>query len=131
MMNAITGAVEVSISGQLYTLRFDWDGLAAMEAAHGENPNLFDVDVVASIAAIGFHQHHPELTAARIKELSPPLLPFALLVQQALQWAYFGPEGIPEEPEDAKKKTSLKKTGFWKHIVLPWFRGSTRKSSGD
>lgn len=130
-MNAITGTVEISLSGQSYTLRFDWDGLAAIEVTHGENPNLFDVDTVASIAAIGFRRQHPELTAAKIKELSPPLLPFALLVQQALQWAYFGPEGMPDEPEDAKKKTTPKKTGFWKRIVPPWPRGLMPTASGD
>lgn len=122
-MNAIRGEIEVPIEGKNYTLRFTWDDLAAMEAAHGDNPNLFDVETVASIAALGFHSHHPELTAARIKELSPPLLPFAQTVQTALQWAYFGPEGIPEESEKAKKKPDPKEDGFWAPIARRWRKG--------
>lgn len=119
-MNPITGEAEVRIDGAAYTIRYDWDSLAAIEEAHGESPNLFDPDVIASVAAIGFRRHHPDLTAERIKALSPPLVPFAAQVQQALQWAYFGPDGVPEESGGAKKKTDPARVGFWRRIRRPW-----------
>jgi len=115
--------MEIRLRGQTYALRFTWDSLAAIEEAHGENPNLFSVDIVSSVAAIGFKEKHPELTAERIKAISPPLLPFAQSVQKALQWAYFGPEGIPEESEEEKKRASPIKGGFWRRIARLWRKG--------
>lgn len=114
-MNKITGTVDVQIDGQVYPLRYTWECLAAIEDAHGSNPNLFDVETVASVAAIGFQATHPELTAGHIKELSPPLLPFAKRVQQALEFAYFGPEGMPEEEEVKKKLT--RRIGLFSRIA--------------
>ena len=129
-MNRITGEVDVRIEGKTYYLRFDWNCLAAIEEAHGDSPNLFNPDVVASIAAIGFRRKHPDMTPERIKELSPPLMPFAASVQQALQWAYFGLDELPEESTGAKKKTGLRRLGFWKPINWPWRKESTPSSSG-
>ncbi|MFA5706800.1 MAG: hypothetical protein WDA41_10635 [Candidatus Neomarinimicrobiota bacterium] len=104
-MNPITGEAEITIAGQAYSIRYDWAALAEVEAAHGQAPNLFSPDVVASVAAAGLKRKHPDMTAERIKELSPPLVPLAHAVQTALQWAYFGDEGIPEDTGDKKKAT--------------------------
>lgn len=104
-MNPITGEHDITIAGRPYTLRYDWAALAEVESAHGQAPNLFSPDVVASVAAAGLKRQHPEMTAERIKELSPPLVPLAHAVQTALQWAYFGAEGIPDDAGDKKKAT--------------------------
>lgn len=104
-MNPITGEHDITIAGKPYVLRYDWAALSEVEAAHGQAPNLFSPDVVASVAAAGLKRKHPEMTAERIKELSPPLVPLAHAVQTALQWAYFGDEGIPEDTGDKKKAT--------------------------
>lgn len=129
-MNPHTGELTVPIHDEEYILRYDWDALAAIEAAHGETPDLFNPDAVASIAAIGFRKHHPELTAARIKALSPPLIPFAQAVQRAIQWAYYGLDEVPDEPP-AKKKTT-KKGNRLKRLLKWLFRtGSTPNNSGD
>lgn len=125
-MNPITGEAEVKIQGKKYTIRFDWEAIAAVNAVHGDNPNLFDTVVVASVAAIGMKKYHPDMTAERIRELSPPLVPFATEVQRALQWALFG----AEEPSKAEKK-SRKKTGWWRRIGRRAETESTRKPSGD
>lgn len=122
-MNAITGEVEVQLAGATYTLRFDWNCLAAIEAAHGDGPNFLSQDTVASIAAIGFHRCHPELTVERLKEISPPFMPFAQTIQQALQYAYFGDAELPDDPEDAKKKSGLNRVGFWRRIKRLWGKG--------
>ena len=112
-MNPVTGEAEVEIAGTKYPLRFDWSCLAEIESAHGDSPNMFNPDIVAGIAAIGMKKHNPEMTAEKIKELSPPLIPFAKAVQLAMQFAYFGAETIPE---DDQKKNARKKGGWWQRI---------------
>ncbi|GAF93543.1 unnamed protein product, partial [marine sediment metagenome] len=112
-MNPITGEHDIEIGGQRYTVRFDWDALAEVTTKHGDSPNLFSPDVVASVASIGMKKHHPEMTPERIKELSPPLVPFAKSIQTALQYAYFGDEALPE---DSKKKKSPRKGGLCQGI---------------
>lgn len=120
-VNPVTGMAEVDICGKTYSIRFDWDALAAVNEAHGDAPNLFSAEVVASVAAIGMRKHHPEMTSERITELSPPIVPFATEVQRAIQWAYFGPEGLPEESEAGdEEKKSPKKVG-WLHRLKRLF----------
>ena len=119
-MNPITGDVTVEINGKGYTLRFDWSCLAEIEMAHGDSPNLFNPDVVASVAAIGFKRNHPEMTADVIKEISPPLLPFARTVQTAMQYAYFGMEGVPS---DVGEKKSPPKDGWSMRIKRLFGKG--------
>lgn len=118
-MNKITGECPVDINGRTYTLRFDWTALAAVESEHGSSPNLFSPAVVASVAAAGFKRTHPELTAERITELSPPLVPLANAVQHALTWAYFGAEAVPEG--GSKKKRLI--LGWWQRISRLFGRG--------
>jgi hypothetical protein len=129
MPNPITGEAQVEIQGKQYTLRFDWEAIAAVNAVHGDGPNMFDPVVVASVAAIGMKKYHPEMTAERIRELSPPLIPFAAAVQQALQWAYFGAEAPPAGKAE-KKSLPLGRTGWWRRIRQLAGMGSTPRSSG-
>jgi len=128
MPNPITGTALVEIQGKQYTLRFDWEAIAQVNAVHGDGPNMFDPIVVASVAAIGMQKYHPEMTAERIRELSPPLIPFAAAVQQALQWAYFGAE---KPPASEKKKAGPGKIGWWRRISQRAGMGSIPKHSGD
>jgi len=103
----------VTVDGKRYNIRFDWAALADITAAHGEGPNMFDPAIVASVASIGMRKSHPEMTSEQIRELSPPLVPFANAVQEALQWAYFGDEGLPKE---SGEKKSRKPDGLWPRI---------------
>ena len=118
MMNPITGEYGIQIADQQYTVRFDWDALAEVTEKHGDNPNVFNPEVVASVASIGMQKRHPEMTPQRIKELSPPLVPFAKCVQAALKYAYFGADELPVETvdDDSKKKTSPKRAGLCQRI---------------
>ena len=111
-MNPVTGEARIDICGTAYTIRFDWAALAEISRAHGDSPNLFSPEIVASVAAVGMRRHHPDITAERIMELSPPLVPFAESVQRSLQWAYFGPEDPPKEGQ----KKSPQKTGWWQRL---------------
>lgn len=95
-MNRITGEKKVIINGQGYTLRFSWRALSEIETKYGDNPNLFNTDVLAHVAAAGFRDKHPDLTAERIMDLSPPVMPFCAAVKEAIQWAYFGAEQMPK-----------------------------------
>lgn len=118
MSNPLTGHKQVIIGGKTYMLRYPWRVLAEISAKHGDNPNLFDIDTVASVGAMGIDD--PEMTAERIKELSPPLVPFARDVQEALQWAYFGGEPVP--PDEPAEKKSYPTTGLWRRIRRLWGR---------
>jgi hypothetical protein len=122
----ITGDKKITLNGMSYILRFDWRALAEIEKDHGESPNLFRAATLASVAAAGFRRYHPELTAERIADISPPLAPFARAVQEALQWAYFGDEAVPADT--GEKKTLGRGSG-----PLSWLlckAGLTRSSSG-
>lgn len=113
-----TGEKIITINGEPYTIRFTWRALAEIEHKHGDNPNLFDPDVIASVAAAGFKEKHPDMTPERIAELSPPLMPFVRDVQQALQWAYFGTESAPTEKEQKEGvKKNLKADGLFSRFV--------------
>ena len=116
-MNPITGEKVISLDGKRIALRYTWRAIAEVEAKHGDMPNLFDAEVVASVAAIGVRDKHPEYTAERIMDLSPPLIPFAKDIQEALQWAYFGKE-IPPAADGEKK--SHPKVGLWQRLKW-WF----------
>lgn len=103
-MNPINGEKAIEINGVTYALRYTWKALAEVEGKYGDNPNLFNTEVLANVASAGLKDRHPEMTAERIMELSPPLMPFARDVQTAIQWAYFGNETLPStEPEQVKK----------------------------
>ena len=113
-MNPITGEKLITISGAPYTLRFTWRALAEIEAAFGENPNLLNAEVLAFAASAGLRDKHPEMTKERIMELSPPLVPFAATVQEAMRWAYFG--ASPAADPDGGVKKNLPKDGLFRRI---------------
>lgn len=114
-MNPVTGEKAIEINGKRYILRYTWRALAEIESKHGENPSLFNPETLASVAEAGLRKHHPELTAEAIMELSPPVVPFAMAVQEAIRWANFGPEGLPKQAA-TEKKSLLSAVGFWQRI---------------
>jgi hypothetical protein len=106
-MNRITGEKKVIINGQGYVMRFTWRALAEIEAEYGDNPNLFSPDVLSRVAAAGLRDQHPDMTPEKIMDLSPPLMPFCAAVKEAIQWAYFGAEQIPQTGTGDVKKNRL------------------------
>ncbi|MCK9351019.1 MAG: hypothetical protein M0P44_07355 [Clostridiales bacterium] len=111
----ITGQKRIDILGKPYYLRFTWAALAEVAGKYGDAPNLFDPETVAFVASAGLRDKHPEMTPEKIMELSPPLVPFAQEVQQAIRWAYFGDKGIPPDENGVKKKQTL--TGWLMRIM--------------
>jgi len=103
-MNRITGEKKVMLGGQGYVMRFTWRALAEIEAKYGDNPNLFNAEVLSQVASAGLRDNHPEMTPEKIMDMSPPLMPFCVAVKEAIQWAYFGAESIPQtSPVEVKK----------------------------
>ena len=117
----ITGVKRTDIAGKPYYLRYSWAALAEVAGKYGDNPNLFDPETVAFVGSAGLRKHHPDMTPEKIMELSPPLIPFANDVQEALKWAYFGDAPIPDGDDAVKKKPIL--TGWIKRIVRRCWRG--------
>ena len=113
-MNPITGEKVITINGERLTLRYTWKAIAEIEAKYGDNPNLFAPETVADVAAAGLRDRHPDYTPDRIMELSPPLVPLAKDVQEALRWAYFGTEEIPQEAGEVKKNQP--RDGLWRRL---------------
>jgi len=119
----ITGMKSIDIDGKSYSLRYTWAVLAEVAEKYGDSPNLFEPETVAFVGSAGLRERHPEMTLEKIMELSPPLIPFANDVQKALQWAYFGDQGVPDDG-DVKKKQTL--TGWIKRIGRRLSRGSVQ-----
>jgi hypothetical protein len=115
-MNRITGEKKVIINGQGHVMRFTWRALAAIEAEFGDNPNLFNAEVLAKVASAGLAEKHPDMTPERIMDLSPPLMPFCADVKEAIQWAYFGTEAIPKADAPAEVKKNRLAGMLWRVI---------------
>lgn len=102
-MNPYTGHAPISIGGQRMTLAFDWSALARIRAelgADGQGRALSgDLPALAALVAIGLARHHPDWDAETVAAASPPINPTIEAVQAALVSAYFGPAGMPKEPE--------------------------------
>ena len=114
-MNPITGEKIITINGQGYVMRFTWRALSEIEAKYGDSPNLFSADVLSHVGSVGLRDSHPEMTPERLMDLSPPLMPFCAAVKEAIQWAYFGTEPIPQTSAGEVKKNRL--AGMWSRLI--------------
>ena len=99
-MNKYTGEVDLRLGEKTVTLQFDWTSWSRLETEVGiaEVDGIIrgrDPRALAHLIAIGLAKHHPEITAERVIAASPPLVPTIAALQQALNWAYWGPEGPP------------------------------------
>jgi hypothetical protein len=115
-MSAITGEKELKIAGKKYILRFTWKALSEISEKYGDSPNIFKPEVVSDIASMGLIDKYPDMTPDKIMEISPPLIPFANEIQQAMTWAYFGDKDIPKIEIDEKK--NLSKTGLFSRMKM-------------
>lgn len=126
-MDPVTGEQVVDIDGQKYTMRFTWKVLSEIEHKYGDSPNMFDPEIIATIASGGLRARHPELTPDRVMELSPPLVPFANAVQEAIQWAYFG----PTKPDTGPVKKNPTVVGYLRRIAQAFRQGYRPSNSGS
>jgi len=127
-MNPVVCEKQIQIGSKPYILKFSWKALAEIEHQYGDNPNVLDPEIAAGVAAAGLRDRHPEMTAEKIFEISPPFIPFANAINQALQYAYFGIE--PPSENDGVKKKDRRKGGWFRRFVRRWAPASHRSSSG-
>lgn len=121
--NAHRGHGNITLAGVDYTLVYDWEALAKIFDAYGEDA-IADIQTkpmpkqVAGIIAIGLeHSHAGELSAADVMKISPPLIDAIAAVADALTKAYYGAqtleqiqESVTEAEAAAEKKPGKKRT---------------------
>src|SRR4051794_24089749 len=106
-----TGETPFKIGDKTLTLVFDWRAMAQAQEAHGKDvfKDLMNAgpEVIADVLAIGLSKNHPDITKEKVLDFSPPMIPAINTINQALLYAYFGPDGPPKDPqtEDTGKKT--------------------------
>lgn len=122
--NAHTGEFSLKVNGKDCVLVYDWKAIARAQNELGASVlvkvgkvGALSTDELAQLLAIGFERKHPELDEDAIMEASPIVLDALMAIDQALNYAYFGPGGkdavkekLPADAKakakDAKKKTS-------------------------
>ena len=129
-MNPLTGECPVQLGDQTYTLRFTWAAVAEVQAAYGDDPKLEDMATLAAVGAAGLRAHHPEMTAERLMELSPPIFPFQVAIRQAWEWAWCGPGGAAGMAKEAEERAGPPAAGSPRPTRWPWRRASTPTPSG-
>lgn len=86
--------------GDLGTLRYDWNAIAALVAEFGQDFDSklsaaardFDIDVIARAVAIGLNN---DKTADDVKREAPPIVPTVAAVLDALNLAFHGQREAP------------------------------------
>jgi len=104
--NAHTGTVTIQTDGGEVRLRFDWEAVSALHGLYGKEWETdvsrilseFDVGEIAKILTIC--SEHDE---AWWMEQSPPFIPVAKALQEALQLAFFGAGGLESNPPLARR----------------------------
>lgn len=118
MNNPHTGEVSIDMGGETYTIVYDWNALAKLKTTFTEADlqavvNGQNLEVMADVLAIGLQKHHEGITAEEVAKLSPPLVKTVEAIDNALTFAYFGPQGAPQDliknAAAAQKKTRKKK----------------------
>lgn len=107
-MNNYTGEAKINLGGKEYTLCYDWAALTAIHSSCG-------VEAIADmlraspkdlslVLLAGLKKHHPELTGEALFSLSPPIVPTAKAINEAIHLAYFGVDAPEQDKADTKKK---------------------------
>jgi len=94
--NPIAGTVPVVLKGKEYTLQFTWAAVAQVIQEYGQDRDLFDPAILASVCATGLQAHHPGMTAKDVQD-GAPISKVMAAVTRALHVAYFGEAEAPAE----------------------------------
>lgn len=118
LSNPHRGETALEIGGKRHLLVYDWHAIAALRSELGsgfdqrigEAAAELDLDTLAVALEAGLAKHHPgQWTREAIMDASPPIVPVARAIQQALVRAFHGneppPEGQPENPPNARRTT--------------------------
>lgn len=106
-----TGSVYLPVEGEEIALRYTWGAISELQDAHGQEwekevnriCTAFDAPGLAGLLAIG-----SDKPAEWWLGKSPPFIPAAQAVQQALTVAFFGAGGATDEknPPTARESTT-------------------------
>ena len=110
MANKYTGAVTLAMKCGDVTLRFDWEAIAALHSIYGKAWETEVQRIITELDAGGLAKIltiASEHDAAWWMEASPPFVPAAEAVQEALQLAFFGAGGLDERPTMARQLQTL------------------------
>lgn len=107
MKNTYTGQSQLELGGTVYPLAFTWSALGELRTLYGKNFDKevitaiseFDTAKLSDVVSIGIGG---ALTAAQIKELSPPLVLTANAINEALNAAFYGVEELKKKPAKSK-----------------------------
>jgi len=121
--NKYRGQVYVEIGGNQKQMKFTWDAIGKLQSKFGLQYNQVlseaieqqDVKKLATIIGIG-----TGLPAKNIMDDSPPILPMAKSVLLAIDYAYYGPDGPPEEEESENPPQAWIVT-LWRKLTRPLF----------
>lgn len=94
------GEARLTIDGKEYTLVFDWRAFSMLGKAGFtgmESLTPYEPEKLANVLAIALARHHPEMTAERILDLSPPFLPVINALARAIAYALTGPGAEKQE----------------------------------
>lgn len=108
MDNPIAGIFTLTMDGKEYRLQFTWSAIAQITNKFGDSANLYDLEILPQVVAIGLQKHHPdEANAEFVMSMNPPLIDTINKVTAGIRYAYFGPEEPPaeaaENPPTARK----------------------------
>lgn len=106
-MHCPPGAVPLEMGGRFYFLRFDYQALDLLQREQGVSDltKLMikpDRESLERMLLIGLRRHHGEsVTAAQVARHSPPIAVCIRVISEALNFAYWGPDGPPADPATA------------------------------
>lgn len=115
MINKYTGEATLKIKGKDHIVFYGWDQIAKLKSVFSQEQINDVIDgndcaLLAEMLAVGLQKHHPDVTAAKIKENAPPIYEAITAVGLAIRFAYFGPDdpaiiNAADAAEKAEKKT--------------------------
>lgn len=113
MANKYTAVVKIQIGKQTYNLVYNWNAIAEVKSYYPGDDIITKLNggtdpiLLAKVLAAGLKEYHQEITSKQILEISPPIFKMVKAIDDAMNYAYFGPEGY-EETKALKKKINLK-----------------------
>lgn len=113
MANKYTAVVKIQIGKQTYDLVYNWNAIAEVKSFYSGDDIITKLNtgtdpiLLAKVLAAGLRENHPEITATQIIKYSPPIFKMVKAIDEAMSYAYFGPEGF-EETKALKKKINQK-----------------------
>lgn len=126
------GRVTIRHNGKELSIRFDWAAVKAMQtewgddffavASRGMDEN--QIEQLVQVASYG-----SSLTADEVLDIGLPILAVSKACRAAWQFAWFGGK-LPDEVDDAAKKTKPRKTLLGRLLKFRFGRASRGATSG-